>query len=107
MELCKDTLHEFIENDIKISRRPSSCNKEPNIQQSLLYFEIILCGVEYIHKENLIHRDLKTSNIFFSFDGAVKIGDLGLATCGLKSSVATPSPRSIDHYSEEDVLLSN
>ena len=37
-------------------------------------------GVEYIHGQQILHRDLKLGNLFLTASMAVKIGDFGLAT---------------------------
>ena len=36
-------------------------------------------GLYRMHKEGLIHRDLKSANIFLFKDGFVKIGDLNVS----------------------------
>ncbi|XP_037620896.1 serine/threonine-protein kinase PLK1 [Sebastes umbrosus] len=44
------------------------------------YMTQLLNGVQYLHNNRVIHRDLKLGNIFLNDDMEVKIGDFGLAT---------------------------
>ena len=51
--------------------------------------KMILNGLIIIHKKNLIHRDIKGSNILLSEDGFAKIADFGVAAkleCGFRNS---------------------
>lgn len=40
----------------------------------------VLDGLEYLHSQKIIHRDLKLGNLFLNENMCVKIGDFGLAT---------------------------
>ena len=43
-------------------------------------------AVRYLHRQNVVHRDLKPTNIGFDHDGRVKVFDFGLATRRKRSS---------------------
>ena len=58
-----------------------------NLKHGLLFREDMIWnyliqtleGLHYIHGKNIIHRDLKSANIFLMKDGTVKIGDLNVS----------------------------
>jgi serine/threonine protein kinase len=43
------------------------------------YFKEIALGVKYMQEKNILHRDLKLSNVMITLDKQVKIIDFGLA----------------------------
>ena len=55
--------------------------RHTNIKESLIWNILIqLClGVNYLHSYNIIHRDLKTANIFINSDESIMIGDFGVS----------------------------
>jgi serine/threonine protein kinase len=50
---------------------------EPEARRFMLH---LLLGVRHLHMNNIIHRDLKLSNLFLNDGNELKIGDFGLAT---------------------------
>jgi NIMA (never in mitosis gene a)-related kinase len=49
--------------------------------QILDWFTQICLGIKHIHDRKIIHRDLKSQNIFLGESGLIKIGDFGIAKC--------------------------
>ena len=68
MELCDSTFRDYL-NNIK---------QDESIEKRIFYFIQIIEGIKYLHNNDIIHRDIKTSNILF-IDDTVKICDFGLA----------------------------
>ncbi|RPD71751.1 Pkinase-domain-containing protein [Lentinus tigrinus ALCF2SS1-7] len=47
--------------------------------QIKLYMKQLLEGTEYMHRNRILHRDMKAANLLISNDGCLKIADFGLA----------------------------
>lgn len=47
--------------------------------QLLGYFEDVVAGVEYLHGQDVIHRDLKPGNVLIAANGPARVSDFGLA----------------------------
>ena len=61
-------------------------NKPFTESEILDYFTQICLAIKHIHEKKIIHRDLKSGNIFLMKSGLVKLGDFGIAK-GLQNTM--------------------
>lgn len=47
--------------------------------EARFYFVEILLGLEYIHGQKVLYRDLKPENVFIDLDGHIRLADFGLS----------------------------
>jgi NIMA (never in mitosis gene a)-related kinase len=73
LELCENG---DLNDKIKEKKQKNEIFSENEILQ---YFYEILQGLYYLHKNRVIHRDLKTLNIFLTENNHIKIGDFGVS----------------------------
>ncbi|KAM6946081.1 serine/threonine-protein kinase Nek3 [Aplochiton taeniatus] len=79
MEYCSggDLLHRIKEQKTTLLQ----------VEDILKWFAHMCAGAKHIHDKRVLHRDLKSKNIFLTDNGTVKLGDFGSA-CVLNSSKA-------------------
>ncbi|XP_070579123.1 testis-specific serine/threonine-protein kinase 3-like [Ptychodera flava] len=71
-------IQEYAENGDLLSyvRRAGSALPE---RQAKHWIRETTCGLRYLHKQGIAHRDLKCENLLLDFYGAVKISDFGFS----------------------------
>jgi len=70
---------EYMEHDLTGLTDPAGGQIRLSLPQIKCYFKQLLEGMHYCHKNNILHRDIKGSNLLINNRGELKIADFGLA----------------------------
>ncbi|EGR33342.1 protein kinase domain protein [Ichthyophthirius multifiliis] len=67
---------QFFKKLLRDKREKKKCFSESQIWE---FAQDLIKAVDYLHRNNIIHRDIKTLNIFLTKDNKIKLGDLGVS----------------------------
>lgn len=88
MEYCNDS---DLDNKIEKAKKKKAYFQEQEIWNTL--YQIVL-GLKALHDKRIIHRDIKSANVFMTKDGIIKLGDLNVSKLikneMLKTQTGTP-----------------
>lgn len=66
--------------DLSLLVKAAKKRREMLPERSILnWFVQVIIAVQYLHINNILHRDLKTQNIFLTKTNVVKVGDFGIS----------------------------
>ncbi|TKY66852.1 serine/threonine-protein kinase [Spatholobus suberectus] len=69
---------EYMEHDLTgLAANPDIKFSEPQLK---CYMQQLLSGLDHCHSHNVLHRDIKGSNLLIDNNGVLKIADFGLAS---------------------------
>lgn len=102
MQFCSQkTLADFLNNPD--TRKGGETSGGIDIPYALSLFVQIAQGVQHVHSQGLIHRDLKPNNCFMDDSGVVKVGDFGLSRESANDNREALEP--LDELVEEEMEL--
>ena len=86
-------------------QKEKTCKDKHFTEDKILkYFYQICKGIEYIHSKNVIHRDIKSQNIFLMKNGSIKIGDFGIAKALTKTNSNAMTVIGTPYYFSPEII---
>uniref|UniRef100_A0A8C7ZM30 protein kinase C n=1 Tax=Oryzias sinensis TaxID=183150 RepID=A0A8C7ZM30_9TELE len=78
-----------------------------NRNQTLFYSSCVLLGLEFLHQNKIVYRDLKLDNLLMDAEGFVKIADFGLCKEGMGHGDRTSTFCGTPEFLAPEVLIDN
>ncbi|CAL1568134.1 unnamed protein product [Knipowitschia caucasica] len=76
-------------------------------KQTRFYSACVLLGLDFLHQNNIVYRDLKLDNLLMDLDGYVRIADFGLCKEGMGHGDRTSTFCGTPEFLAPEVLTEN
>lgn len=95
MEYCECMQWFTVGGDLSTYLKNCKKNKQILSEKIIAYWFIqLLFGIKALHSKNVLHRDLKSANVFVTSNYCLKIGDFGISkildATSAKTCIGTP-----------------
>lgn len=91
----------------RIKEAKSQENPKPFDPQLAMFWFLQICmALKYLHDNRILHRDLKTANIFLTSKNVVKLGDFGISTVLQTSMACAKTVCGTPYYFSPELCLS-
>ena len=97
MEFCEygDLAHHI--------KRKIKQNQKFSETEIMNWFVQLCLSLEYVHSRKILHRDLKTNNVFVTAENNVKLGDFGISKVLEKTSDHAQTVNGTPYYMSPEV----
>jgi serine/threonine protein kinase len=75
-----------------------------NVDRGLSIMSAVFAALDYVHSRRLVHRDVKTENVFIGKSGIPVLGDFGIAAC-LDDPEELAKPSGTPGYAAPEIIL--
>lgn len=86
---------------IERARKKHQAFTEPQI---LVWFTQVVLGLKYLHGKQILHRDLKSQNLFLTDKDQLRIGDFGISKALKRTALVGGNPIGTPYYLAPEVV---
>ena len=95
------------EQQAKNKGKPPSQHEYFSEDQILNWFTQICVALKHVHDRKILHRDIKSQNIFMTKSGLVKLGDFGIARVLSSTAEMAATVVGTPYYLSPEIVQSN
>ncbi len=80
MLIAPNTVQIMMECELgSLKKLMTDVNQPLNEAQISIVCRNVLMGLNFLHRNNIVHRDIKCANVLFNAEGEIKLADFGIS----------------------------